>query len=163
MHTMTQRLSFAARGGWWVAAQVPALALAVVLPPLTSPVQGPPEQPLQWFGLLIAVAGVALVFVAATTLALRSALTPYPQPSARAQLAVGGVYGLMRHPIYAGIVLATLGWSLLWLSTAGVAYTVALAVFLDRKAAGEERRLRAHFPSYAAYARRVRRFIPWVY
>ena len=163
MRTMTQRQSFAARGGWWVAAQVPALALAVVLPPWTSPVQGPPEQPLQWIGLLVAATGVALAFVAAATLAFRSALTPYPQPTARARLAVDGVYGLMRHPIYAGVLLATLGWSLLWLSVAGVAYTVALAVFLDRKAAGEERRLRARFPSYAAYARRVRRFIPGIY
>jgi protein-S-isoprenylcysteine O-methyltransferase Ste14 len=163
MRAMTRGLSFAARGGWWVVAQVPALTLAVLLPPWTSPVQGPPDTPLQWVGLSVAVAGVVCAFAAAATLAFRSALTPYPQPSARARLAVGGIYGWARHPLYTGVLLTTLGWSLLWLSVVGIAYTLALAVFFDRKAAGEERRLRARFPSYAGYARRVRRFLPGIY
>ena len=37
------------------------------------------------------------------------------------------------------------------------------AVFFDRKARREERWLRSRFPKYAAYERRVRRFIPGIY
>jgi protein-S-isoprenylcysteine O-methyltransferase Ste14 len=69
----------------------------------------------------------------------------------------------VRHPIYTGIVLGALGWALAWLSVAGAAYAALLAVFFDRKARREERWLRSRFPDYAAYAHRVRRFIPGIY
>lgn len=160
---MTHPISFVDRGGWWVAVQVPALALAVALPPWTSPVQGPPAQALQWLGLALGVVGVALATVALLSLAWRRALTPFPRPSARAQLATRGVYGLMRHPLYSGVLAAALGWALLWLSVSGVVYALLLALFFDRKAALEEVWLRRRFPDYAAYAERVRKFIPGVY
>jgi protein-S-isoprenylcysteine O-methyltransferase Ste14 len=41
--------------------------------------------------------------------------------------------------------------------------TVALVILLDPQARREARWLRETFASYAAYAQRVRRLIPWVY
>lgn len=153
--------SFSERGGWWVVAQVPLLALAVVLPPWTARADGGFGHPLQWLGLVLAASGILLVL--AGLVALGHALTPFPHPRAGAQLVTRGVYRLVRHPVYTGLLVGAFGWALAWLSGAGVAYSALLAVFFDRKARREERWLRSRFPGYADYEGRVRRFIPGMY
>jgi protein-S-isoprenylcysteine O-methyltransferase Ste14 len=153
--------SFSERGGWWVVAQVLLLALAVVLPPWTARSDGGFGHPLQWLGLALTAGGMLLAF--AGLVALGRALTAFPHPRAGARLVIRGVYRLVRHPVYTGLLVGALGWALAWLSVAGVAYSVLLAAFFDRKARREELWLRSRFPEYAAYERRVRRFIPGIY
>ncbi|MGH8681891.1 MAG: methyltransferase family protein, partial [Burkholderiales bacterium] len=87
----------------------------------------------------------------------------FPHPREGVQLVRRGVYGLVRHPVYAGLLVGALGWALAWLSVAGVIFSALLAAFFDRKARREERWLRSRFPEYAAYQRQVRRFIPGIY
>jgi protein-S-isoprenylcysteine O-methyltransferase Ste14 len=151
--------SFAARGGWWVVAQVPLLAVAVVLPPWTA--RGGFGHPLQWLGFALTAGGLALALAALP--ALGRALTPFPRPREGAQLRTHGIYRWVRHPIYVGLIVAAFGWALGWLSVWGCAFVALVAVFFDRKARREERWLRERFPEYADYARRVRRFVPGVY
>jgi protein-S-isoprenylcysteine O-methyltransferase Ste14 len=158
---MAGGVSFSERGGWWVAAQVPLLALAIVLPPWTARSDGGFGHPLQWLGIPLLVGGMLLAF--AGLFALGRALTPFPYPREGSPLVARGPFRAVRHPIYTGIVLGALGWALAWLSVAGAAYAALLAVFFDRKARREERWLRSRFPDYAAYAHRVRRFIPGIY
>jgi protein-S-isoprenylcysteine O-methyltransferase Ste14 len=153
--------SFSERGGWWVVAQAPLLALAVVLPPWTARSDGGFGHPLQWLGLALVAGGMVVAF--AGLAALGRALTPFPHPREGAQFIRRGVYRLVRHPVYTGLLVGAFGWALAWLSVAGVAYSALLAAFFDRKARREERWLRSRFPEYAAYARQVRRFIPGIY
>jgi len=105
-------------------------------------------------GILLAIAGLV---------SLGSALTPFPRPRANARLRQSGVYAWVRHPIYGGLVLASLGLSLSWLSLPGLAFSVVVLLFFDRKSAFEERLLRTRFPEYAWYALRVRKLLPWIY
>ncbi len=158
---MAGSLSFSERGGWWVVAQAPLLVLAIVLPPWTARGDGGFGHPLQWLGLALAAGGVLLVL--AGLVALGRALTPFPHPREGARLVTRGLYGLVRHPVYAGLLVGALGWALAWLSVWGLAYSALLGVFFDRKARREERWLRSRFPEYATYARRVRRLIPGIY
>jgi protein-S-isoprenylcysteine O-methyltransferase Ste14 len=95
--------------------------------------------------------------------ALGSALTPFPRPLASGRLRQSGAYAWVRHPIYGGLVLASLGWSLSWLSLPGLLCSVVVFLFFDRKSAFEERLLRARFPEYAGYAQRVRKLLPRIY
>jgi protein-S-isoprenylcysteine O-methyltransferase Ste14 len=74
-----------------------------------------------------------------------------------------GIYRRLRHPIYAGLILLALGWSLLTASVLALVLTGAFAVLLDLKARREEVWLRDRFPGYAAYAARTRRFVPGLY
>src|SRR6266508_1460346 len=53
-------------------------------------------------GLLIVVAG-ALLFVLGV-LSLGSSFTPLPRPRARTRLRQGGIFGLVRHPVYGGVI-----------------------------------------------------------
>ena len=65
--------------------------------------------------------------------------------------------------MYAGAALASFGWALAvhgWLT---LAYAAALVVFFELKARREERWLREEIPGYAAYQKRVRRLIPFLY
>ena len=105
-------------------------------------------------GIVLGVAGVV---------GLGRNLTPLPHPKADATLVEGGAYSLVRHPIYAGLTFAAVGWGLLWRSPATLALAAGLLVFFDVKSRREERWLVKAFPRYAEYRRRVRKLIPFVY
>ena len=95
--------------------------------------------------------------------ALGRNLTPYPKPIDDGELVTQGPYCLVRHPIYAGLILATLGWGLWRASALGATLAVVMLVFFDLKSRREEQWLAAAYAGYAAYQRRVRKLIPWVY
>jgi protein-S-isoprenylcysteine O-methyltransferase Ste14 len=151
--------SFIQRGGRWVLAQG-ALLLAVAILGLTSPQE---SKHLAWF-----VGGLFFLLVSggcglAGVIALGQNLTPYPKPSAKAQLVQRGIYGLVRHPLYTAVLCGAIGWSLFRQSLPALATALVLAVFFDARARREERWLRNPFPEYASYQQRVRRFLPWIY
>jgi protein-S-isoprenylcysteine O-methyltransferase Ste14 len=90
-------------------------------------------------------------------------LTPFPKPLASTQLVQTGIYGLIRHPLYAAVFCGAFGWALVWRSWPALVAALALGPLFDAKARVEERWLRQQFPEYAGYEQRVRRFVPWVY
>jgi protein-S-isoprenylcysteine O-methyltransferase Ste14 len=102
--------------------------------------------------------GIAIMVVAA--LGLGRGLTASPLPNDRAQLRTAGLYGLVRHPIYSGLLL----FSLAQVASSG-RLLVALAgllltVLINAKARWEERRLGERFEGYREYAQHTARFVP---
>ena len=80
------------------------------------------------------------------------------------ELATGGPYAIVRHPIYAGLNLLALG-TAIWIPTLLAWIAVAL-MFLgsDLRGRVEERLLTAAFGErYRAYCARTRRFVPGLY
>jgi protein-S-isoprenylcysteine O-methyltransferase Ste14 len=80
------------------------------------------------------------------------------------QLATGGPFRILRHPIYAGLNLLALG-TAVWVPT-GLAWVAFALVVLcsDLRARAEEALLKQAFGnSYEEYCARTRRFVPWVY
>lgn len=147
------------RGGWWVLAQFVILGAIALLGlidrhPLTS-----------WIifcGSLVFFTIAALCGLLGA-IALGRNLTPFPKPTPTARFIQHGIYRRVRHPLYVAVFCTAVGWSLVWASWAALFGCLALAIFFDAKARHEERWLRARFPEYADYERRVRRFIPWIY
>lgn len=111
------------------------------------------------WGLELAAATMALFGFAQ----IRRYLTPLPYPVAHSALVTTGVYGLIRHPLYACQLIAGLGWTLYTLSASHLALLVLGFVFFDYKASLEERWLTERHPGYPDYARRVRKLVPWLY
>ncbi len=102
--------------------------------------------------------GVALILLAAV--ALRRGLTAAPLPNAHARLRTDGLYRVVRHPIYAGLILFTASQVLGGRSWSVAACGVALVILINIKARWEERRLTERFQDYAEYARQTPRFVP---
>jgi protein-S-isoprenylcysteine O-methyltransferase Ste14 len=80
------------------------------------------------------------------------------------QLATGGPFPFLRHPIYMGLNLLALG-TAIWVPTPIVwAAFVLMAIGSDLRARSEETLLKQAFgPSYLEYCARTRRFIPGIY
>jgi protein-S-isoprenylcysteine O-methyltransferase Ste14 len=87
----------------------------------------------------------------------------HPEPIADGRLVTTGIYSILRHPLYASLILLGFGWAVLWSSWPALGLALVLSFFLDAKARCEERHLRKRFARYDAYSRRVKRFIPGFY
>jgi protein-S-isoprenylcysteine O-methyltransferase Ste14 len=112
-------------------------------------------------GGVVMVGGGALLV--AGLIRLGRGLTPLPYPRDGADLIQTGPFALVRHPMYSGGIGLGVGWALYVRSWLTLGYVVALFVFLDAKSRREERWLAEKFSAYAAYQRRVRKLIPFLY
>jgi protein-S-isoprenylcysteine O-methyltransferase Ste14 len=146
------------RGEWYVVGQA-VLMTAVLLAPLLDGRRGT--------GLALGVGAATcltgLAFGGIGSLRLGRNLSPFPKPRDDGALVREGIFSLVRHPIYSGMVLLTLGWSLVWSSLAALIGALVLFAFFDIKARREERWLETNFAEYADYRRKVKKLIPFVY
>lgn len=94
--------------------------------------------------------------------ALGRAASVHPEPTQAAILRQTGPYGLVRHPIYSGILVVAATISLGSANAIALPLYAGLAGVLSLKARFEENLLRTRFPGYAAYASVTPRFIPRV-
>jgi protein-S-isoprenylcysteine O-methyltransferase Ste14 len=147
------------RGGGWVAVQF-VLLVAIAASALLG--LGP-RGALGWVAYLAggALLGLGVALLVAGGAGLGSALTPFPEPRSGEALRTSGVYGLVRHPIYGGVLLVALGWSVVFATPVGLALTLVLALFFELKSRREEHLLEQIHPEYPEYRRHTRRrFIP---
>ena len=149
------------RGEGWVALQA-VLFVGIIGAGFYGPLWSGPVRAVG------AIAGAALIasgvgLVGAGILGLRRQLTAYPRPVPGGRLIDDGAFELVRHPMYGGGVIAAFGWGLAMASPMGLVGSLVLGVFFDLKSRREEAWLGEQFVGYAAYRRRTRRLIPWVY
>lgn len=159
---MSRLPSLGPRGEGWVALQM-ILLLAVVSGGwlFRGAWSGVAQEALLLVGGLLIVGGLAIATLG--IVGLGPSLSAMPRPTDRAVQVTHGVYGRIRHPIYAGLVCAAVGWSLVTASLVALALTVVLAIVLDLKARREEEWLCERFPDYPDYTARTKRFIPGIY
>jgi protein-S-isoprenylcysteine O-methyltransferase Ste14 len=146
------------RGEGWVLLQLVLIGLIFVSAKVEA-VQLPVW--LRLAGLVMIAAGGWVGTLA--VLSLGKNLTPFPKPKEGGYLVSNGVYGLVRHPIYSGIIFGTLGWALLTGTLLGIGLVVILFLFFDLKSRREEQWLVEAYPDYPAYQRRVKKLVPFVY
>jgi len=79
-------------------------------------------------------------------------------------LVTTGVYAVIRHPSYLGLLTSSLGWGLAFRSGVGVLIAALLLVPLLARIRAEEALLSSEFGAeYEAYRARTSRLIPCVY
>ena len=120
-----------------------------------------PKGLLLWYGYGIFILGTIIALIAAVNLGKN--LTPLPKPKENAELIQNGLYRLVRHPIYFGVIVLSIGWGLIQQSTLIWLYVIVIAIFFDIKSRKEERWLVERFSTYPEYQGRVRKLIPWIY
>jgi protein-S-isoprenylcysteine O-methyltransferase Ste14 len=147
-----------------VVGQIVLIALVVLAggPGLGRPI---PANLLAWLEVALGAAAlvVAACAVGRALVDLGRSLTPVPRPRPDGRLVTTGIYSHVRHPIYAGMILAGIGWSAITRSLAAFAVALLLAALLDAKARREEAWLVERYPDYEEYRRRSKRFVPRVY
>lgn len=123
----------------------------------------PPPAPLCWLGLGLFTAGWALAMRALETNAF--ATTVVRHQAERGHVVVDrGVYSIVRHPMYSGLVLVLVGIPLWLQSTLGCVVAVVPGGILVLRILLEEKLLRHALPGYANYSQRVRqRIIPGIW
>ena len=148
------------RGEGWVALQT-VLIVATVASTLTGSRWPRSDRlALEVLGAVAASGGIGLFVYARVTLG--RSFTPLPRPRDDASFTDRGPYRRVRHPVYAGVILAAIGWSLLR-APIGLVPSALLAVVFDLKSRREEAWLLERYPPYDAYRRRTRRFVPLLY
>ncbi len=117
---------------------------------------------IRWLGVVLFAAGGALrlwpVFVLGDRFSGLVAIQPGHS------LVTNGVYGVIRHPSYFGLIVNSLGWGLAFRSGVGVLLTLLMIPPLLARIRSEERLLRAQFgEAYDAYRARTSRLLPGLY
>ena len=95
---------------------------------------------LRIIGLLISVLGVLMMF--SSVIALNRSLSAFPTPKQNAELVRTGLYKYIRHPIYTGILLFCVGYSLFSENTLRFIVFILLMILFRFKAGYEESLLR---------------------
>ena len=118
--------------------------------------------PLLWLGLVLFAAGGALRIWPVFVLGRRFSGLVAIQPGHT--LVTSGVYGVIRHPSYLGLLVNALGWGLAFRSGVGVLLTALMVPPLLARIRAEERLLRTQFgDEYGAYCDRTSRLVPGLY
>ena len=117
---------------------------------------------VRWLGVVLFAAGGVLRIWPVSVLGHRFSGLVAIQPGHA--LVTSGIYGVIRHPSYLGLLVNALGWALAFRSGVGVLLTALLVPPLLVRIRAEETLLRAHFSGeYDAYCTRTWRLIPGLY
>src|SRR3984893_2655423 len=98
---------------------------------------------VRWLGVVLFAAGGALRLWPVFVLGHRFSGLVAIQPGHK--LVTNGVYGVIRHPSYLGLLVNSLGWALAFRSGIGILLTVLLISPLLTRIRAEERLLRTEF------------------
>lgn len=162
---MTRIPALGPNGEGWLALQLGLIGLVVVaaISGPSIPVGSREADVLRALGALALVGGVLVISSAGTLLRRAGSFRALPRPTRGGDLVDSGPYRYVRHPIYAGLILACLGAAVYQRSLLVAALTAALAIVLDLKRRREEAWLVIRHPHYPDYQARTRALIPLVY
>jgi protein-S-isoprenylcysteine O-methyltransferase Ste14 len=117
---------------------------------------------VRWAGVVLFAAGGALRIWPVFVLGCRFSGLVAIQPGHT--LVTSGIYRVIRHPSYLGLLVTSLGWALAFRSGVGVLLTALLIPPLVFRMHAEERLLRTQFgKEYDLYCSRTSRLIPGLY
>src|SRR5712692_7197317 len=117
---------------------------------------------MRWLGVGLFAAGGALRIWPVFVLGRRFSGLVAIQPGHT--LVTDGIYGIIRHPSYLGLLVSSLGWALAFRSGVGVLLTALLLPPLLARIRAEDTLLRSHFGgAYDSCCRRTSRLIPGLY
>jgi protein-S-isoprenylcysteine O-methyltransferase Ste14 len=153
------------RGNRWVLAAFGVIGLLLAyLPAYTdrTDVWTLDGDAIRWLGVALFAAGGALRLWPVFVLGRRFSGLVAIQPGHT--LVTHGVYSVIRHPSYLGLLVGSLGWALAFRAGVGVLLTALTIPPLVARIRAEERLLHTQFgDEYDAYRSRTSRLLPGIY
>lgn len=115
--------------------------------------------PWIYFGGVIFIApGIVILFISIKQLG--TSLSANPVPREAGKLIETGIYKYVRHPIYTGLLLATLGSCVQSMAVVKFFVWMLLLALLIYKSKFEEKLLQKKYSTYTDYMKRTGRFVP---
>ena len=122
----------------------------------------PEGQGMRIAGLILSILGGGIMFWSVLDLGRQYSPEVTIQPGHR--LVTRGLYGLIRHPRYLGLLVLVLGSALVFRSWIGLAADAILLATLLWRISDEERLLHREFgEEWEAYVKRTKRLLPWIW
>jgi protein-S-isoprenylcysteine O-methyltransferase Ste14 len=153
------------RANRWVFIPIAVISLLhAYIPPYTdrADIWSLDGETVRWFGVVLLAVGTTLRIWPVFVLGRRFSGLVAIQPGH--ELVTTGVYRVIRHPSYLGLLILMVGWALAFRSIIGVFLTILMLVPIVGRIHAEEAFLRAHFgEQYGSYCRRTSRLIPGLY
>jgi protein-S-isoprenylcysteine O-methyltransferase Ste14 len=153
------------RGNRWVVIALGAIGVASAAVPAYCDRIGfwvVGGETVRWIGVALYAGGCVLrlwpVFV------LGNQFSGFVAIQSGHRLVTGGIYSVIRHPSYLGMIVLMVGWGLAFRSMAGVLLALAMVPVVVGRIVAEERLLAGQFgEEYEAFRRRTARLIPGVW
>lgn len=152
---------------WWGKLLLVAALVLGLAGPLVA-LAGVPAMPaldhggVRLMGAVVGVVGVVAVLAAQARMG--ASWRVGVDPAERTALVTGGMFGLVRNPVFTAMLVASAGVVLMVPNLVAIAATLVLLVSVEVqvRAVEEPHLLGVHGESYARYAARVGRFVPLV-
>ncbi len=103
---------------------------------------------------------IGILIFALAMIQLNKSLSPFPTPKSGSRLIQTGLYKFVRHPIYTGILVAFIGFSVYTESAYRIFISIILYFLFIYKSTYEERQLIKKYEAYEKYKRSTGRFFP---
>ena len=153
------------RSNRWVIVAFTILGIALAILPALSDRYGVLTfggEGVRWFGVAIGAAGGVLRLAPVFVLGRRFSGLVAIQPDHK--LVTNGLYGIIRHPSYLGLLATAVGWSLAFRSGVGLVIAALMLFVVVARMDAEERLLGETFGAeYHAYRARTWRLLPYLY
>jgi protein-S-isoprenylcysteine O-methyltransferase Ste14 len=153
------------RGNRWVVIALGALGVASAVAPAWCDRLGfwvVDGETVRWIGVALYAVGGVLRLWPVFVLGNRFSGFVAIQPDHR--LVTGGIYRVIRHPSYLGMIVLMAGWGLAFRSVVGLLLAVAMIPVVVGRIEAEERLLASQFgEEYEAFRRRTSRLIPGIW
>ncbi len=153
------------RGNRWVLPALGVLSVALAVVPAWTDRAGIlclDGDTIRWIGVALFVIGGALRLWPVYALGNRFSGLVAIQPGHT--LLTTGLYSVIRHPSYLGLLVNAAGWSLAFRAVSGLVLTALMALVVLARIAAEERLLLGQFGAeYDAWRARTSRLIPGVW
>lgn len=107
--------------------------------------------------------GIGIILAVLTLFEFKQPMTPNPVPLDNQQLRTGGIYSLVRHPMYLSVLLMLFGGTLYMSAYYTLVLDAAALIFLVYKIGFEEKMLIEKFSSYKEYQLKTKKLIPFIF
>lgn len=115
---------------------------------------------VKYLFLGFSILGFLIIILALTQ--LDKNLTPFPTPKQNCTLINTGLYQYIRHPIYTGIIICTIGFGVYNQNVWRIIIGVVLWILFYFKSIYEEKMLIKKFRQYVDYKKNTGRFFPFI-
>jgi protein-S-isoprenylcysteine O-methyltransferase Ste14 len=114
---------------------------------------------IQVLGAIPMIIGAVIIIWA--FIQLKGNISIFPTPKSGAKLVTNGIFAMLRHPIYAGLIYFFFGLGIYRWSQYKLIAAFIIFVFFEIKSSYEERKLAARFEDYNDYKLTTGKFFPY--